>query len=86
MTCLDILSLALEDKNIRWAGLNGKMILAERSRTIDAFRDETDLNAPDVLFQGLIQRSGRKSHMLRLRLVVLTRKVEDGKRRFSTPQ
>ena len=49
MTYLDILSIALEEENIGCAGLNGKMTLAERSRTIDAFQDETDPNAPDVL-------------------------------------
>ena len=49
MTCLDILSMALDDKKIRWAALNGKMTLQERSRTIHAFQDETDSSAPDVL-------------------------------------
>ena len=49
MTCLDILSIALEEKDIRWASLNGKMTLAERSQTIDAFQNESDPKAPAVL-------------------------------------
>ena len=49
MTCLDILSIALEEKHIRWASLNGEMTLLERSQIINAFQDETDPNAPAVL-------------------------------------
>ena len=41
-------SIALDEKNIRWASLNGKVTLAERSQTIDAFQDETDPGTPAV--------------------------------------
>ena len=49
MTCLDILSIALEEKRIRWASLDGEMSLSERSRTIKAFQDEANPTAPAVL-------------------------------------
>ena len=49
MTCLDILSIALEEKDIRWASLNGKMTLTERSQTIEAFQNESAPEAPAVL-------------------------------------
>ena len=49
MTCLDRLSIALEEKDIRWASLNRIMTLTERSQTIDAFENESDPKAPAVL-------------------------------------
>ena len=52
ITCLDILSIALEEENNGCVGLNGQITLAERSRTIDAFQDKTDPNAPDVLLNA----------------------------------
>ncbi len=49
MTCLDILGIALDEKQIQWASLNGRMTLSERFRIINAFQDETDPHAPAVL-------------------------------------
>ena len=49
MTCLDILSMALEEKDIPHADLNGQMTLRERTDIVQMFQDEKDQSMPKVL-------------------------------------
>ncbi|KAK0514754.1 hypothetical protein JMJ35_003371 [Cladonia borealis] len=49
MTCLDILSMALEEKEIIHDSLNGKMNLQQRTKVVQDFQDEDDLSMPQVL-------------------------------------
>ena len=49
LTCLDILSIALEEKEIIHDSLNGKMNLQQRTKVVQDFQDEDDLSMPQVL-------------------------------------
>ena len=49
MTCLDILGVALEEKEVRYAYLHGQMSLKERTKVVREFQDERDPLMPRVL-------------------------------------
>ena len=49
MTCLDILVVALEEKEVRYAYLHGQMTLKERTKVVREFQDERDPLMPRVL-------------------------------------